>query len=166
MARKDQDEPLADAQPSESDVAAYQQDLQRRLARVDLLRGNVEVLSRNVEVLSHQQQQLLRARETLQSLMKPRDVKDELLIPIGGEHYIDATVAKVTHCMVPIGSGVRVRRPIATVLSDLDKTIGRIDEERTKQVEQLTTIERERAGLEQQLETEMALLQQSGAAPG
>ncbi len=163
MAAKHHDEESPEADAAE--VVAYQQDLQKRLARVDLLRANAEVLTRNVEVLSLQQQQLLRARETLQTLQQPRDLSDELLVPIGGEHYISATVGELSHCLVPIGSGVRVRKPVGAVIGDLDKTIGRIDEERTRQVEQLTTIEHERVSLERQLETEMALLQQSGAAP-
>jgi prefoldin alpha subunit len=112
---------------SASTPEVTEQQVQEDLLRLEAYRNQLNAAIQQHQILSASRQDHIRARESLEGVEgAPTDA--DLLLPLGGETFVQGSVDRSAPVLIGIGSGVVVEmeRPKAAEL--LAQRVGRIDQ--------------------------------------
>ena len=116
-----------------------EQQVQEDLLRLDTYRGQLNAMLQQHQYLSASRADHLRARESLEGLERLADAGD-LLLPVGGETYVQGRAIAGTRVLVGVGSGylAELERPkVIEILADRLTRIDRATEELEGQIRTL-----------------------------
>jgi prefoldin alpha subunit len=138
-----------------------EQELRQALATLEMYKAQAESLAEQQQIITFSLEEYSRARDTLG---KWKDAKEgaELLVPVGGNSFVFATVADNKKALVGVGSGVTVERPLDEAIKTLETRINELAEAAKKVTESLTMLEARSSQLSQVVQAEYDRLQQQG----
>lgn len=108
-------------------MSVSEAELRRALAVLDAYRKDLETLQQQAELVHLSLEEFLRARETL-SRYRKAGVGTELLVPIGANSYVLASIQDAERAFVSIGSDYIIQDTIPSALEKLQTRIKSIGE--------------------------------------
>lgn len=108
-----------------------QPDPQEMAGRAEELRSHLEQASQSLETLTNQRDEKKRALETLRGV-KESKVGDEMLVPVGGTTFVNASLEKNDKVLMGVGADYAMPRPIDDAIrsleGDVEKLASRVEE--------------------------------------
>ncbi|MGD1061243.1 MAG: prefoldin subunit alpha [Methanomassiliicoccales archaeon] len=137
-----------------------EEEIRQALAALDLYRAQAETLAEQQQIVQMSLEEYARARETLS---KWKDAKQgaEILVPIGGNSFVFAKVAKSDQALVGIGTGITVERSSEEAIKTIDTRITELTDGLKKISESRAVVESRAQQLTQMVQTEYDRLQQA-----
>lgn len=102
-------------------------ELRQAMAALETSRAQLDALARQEELLRLSLEEYVRARETMARYSKA-PVGTEILVPIGANSFLFASISDVERCIVGIGSEVALEDSMARAMERLDKRIQQLQE--------------------------------------
>lgn len=133
---------MSDEQPAKS----RQQELQEYMYHLEIIRSQLEGLSQQGEIFELTSNELLRAKETLTNI-KNLDSGKEILIPIGGDAFVSATVADVKKILISIGANTIVEQDTDAAIGMLDKRLANLDRMNQNIVQSINKLQQQASDL-------------------
>lgn len=132
-----------------------EQELRQAVAEIEAYKGQLATLACQEEILRISLQEYMRAKETL---LRFKDLNEgkEILIPIGGDTFIYATVSDSKKAMIGIGSDLIVDRNMDDAVKSLDDKIEQMREGTKKVAERMTETEQVAQALSMKVQEEFA----------
>lgn len=120
-------------------MSQSQPDPQEMAGRAEELRGHLEHVTQSLETLTMHRDEKKRALETLRGV-KDSKVGDEMLVPVGGTTFVNASLAENDMVLMGVGADYAMPRPIDEAIKSLEGDVERLSgrvEEVTSQAGQL-----------------------------
>ncbi|MCK5561510.1 MAG: prefoldin subunit alpha [Thermoplasmata archaeon] len=148
---------MADEEPEMDENMKFQQSL----VYLESLKSQLEALGQQQEILRMAELEHSQARETL---TKYQDLKDgdELLVPVGADSMVFASVADQSKVIINIGAKYAVEQSIEDSVITLGKRIDRIRENRDKTDKSMEGLQQQAEMLTLELQGMYRKLQQPG----
>lgn len=132
---------------AERAAAEAEAQLREAMEAGEVLQGQLQDLEQQLGFINAMIQELQRGRATLEALRAAKP-GDEVLLPVGGGAYVQATLARADRVLVPIGSGLQVEGAVDDAVRRLDEQLERtreagkrLQEEAVRVTEQLQAVE-------------------------
>jgi prefoldin alpha subunit len=116
------------------------QEIEEKLGVLEQYRTLLERLARQDEALRAEVEEHMRARDTLQKIGEMKR-GDEVLVPIGANCFVYASVRNAKTVMCSIGAGVASEEPVARAMERLDRAIKDLNEAGQKVTQRVSEIE-------------------------
>lgn len=136
-------------------------DFEEAVARLDAYRRQIELGNRNLELLQSLYSDARRARQTLEG-WKDEDDGAEVMVPVGANTYVRASVTKTDTALLGVGRGYSAERPTAEAISWLEKREKELNEEADRTSQRVFELRQDAAQLQEVLEQAAAQAQQRG----
>lgn len=148
---------MAEEEPEMDENMKFQQSL----VYLESLKSQLEALGQQQEILRMAELEHSQARETL---TKYQDLKDgdELLVPVGADSMVFASVADQSKVIINIGAKYAVEQSIEDSIITLGKRIDRIRENRDKTDKSMEGLRQQAEMLTLELQGMYRKLQQPG----
>jgi prefoldin alpha subunit len=107
-------------------MPAHEEELRRKAIQFQLLQAHLGELSKKQELVAERLNELSRAKTALEELetVKPGDT---VMIPLGGDNFVQGKITDAKSILVSIGSGVAVKKPKQAAAEILDSRVTELD---------------------------------------
>lgn len=102
-------------------------ELRQAMAALETARAQLDALVRQEEILRMSLEEFVRARETMARFAEA-PIGTEILVPIGANSFLFASVANIEKCIVGIGSDIALEDSLDRALERMDKRIEQLQE--------------------------------------
>lgn len=133
-------------------------DLRQSMAKLEMQKTQIESISQQQQMIQYSIDEYNRAKETLETFLET-DEGDEVLVPVGGNSYVFASVLSNTKSLVGIGSDVTVEKPIPDALETLSERIEGLENKLEELNEKMESLEEESTELSQRVQREYQKMQ-------
>jgi prefoldin alpha subunit len=115
-------------------------ELRQAMAALETSRAQLDALARQEELLRLSLEEYVRARETMVRYSEA-PLGTEILVPIGANSFLFASVSDVERCIVGIGSDVALKDTLERAIQRLDNRIKQLQEVQEGLVRRIQEIE-------------------------
>jgi prefoldin alpha subunit len=136
-----------------------EEELRQMMATMEYYRAQLEGLAEQQQIIQLSLEENIRARETLKQYKSAGD-GSEILVPVGGNSFVQAKVASSEKVLIGLGSGVTVEKTAEEALDIVEVRISELAETVKKISERRGFLEAEYAKLNQQFQEAYQKLQQ------
>lgn len=133
------------------------EEFQKKYTEYSVYKSQVDALANEIAIINTTLNNLSAAKTTIENVNKLTE-KQEILVPIGGNAFLKATIDDTKNVLLNIGSNVIVNKSIADALQVIEKQISdltKAQESLSAKIEDLTskieTIEPELAKMAEEL---------------
>lgn len=134
-------------------------DLQQALSVLDTYQRQIEVLTRQFNFLQVVLNETVQARDALTGLRK--EPSKEILVPLGANTYLYAQAAKKDRVIVGIGASLSTEKSVEDAEGQLSARETDVRGEMQKLSQAIVQLQQEAARLQEEIEEDMAQLQQA-----
>lgn len=138
-----------------------EQELRQAMSALEMFRVQLESISGNQQLIQMSLEELARAKETLTKYQATTEGA-ELLMPIGGNSFVFATVASNKKALIGIGSGVTIEKPIEEAAKMMEERARELSETAKKLNDRRLALEDQAGQLSDAIQSEMQAAQQRG----
>lgn len=129
-----------------------EEELREAVAKLDLARAQLDGLMRQGELLRMSLEEHMRAKETISGYSGTKE-GGELLVPVGANCFVFATVGNKAEMIVGLGSDVAIQDSAEGAISRLDKRIEDLSAAEEELEKRIAELDSEVAQLSQQVQT-------------
>lgn len=138
-----------------------EQELRQAMSALEMFRAQLESISGNQQLIQMSLEELARAKETLSKYQSTPQGSD-ILVPIGGNSFVFATVASNNKALIGIGSGITIEKPIEEAAKMMEDRARELSETAKKLNDRRITLEEQAGQLSDAIQSEMQAAQQRG----
>lgn len=135
-----------------------EQELRQALGTLEVYKAQLEAVAEQQQLIQMSLEEYSRAKDTLEAFGKTPE-NGQLLVPIGANSFVYATVADNQKCLVGIGSGITAEKSIGESIQVMTVRIQEMLDAMKKLNESRTAIEMKNAQLEQIVQDEYQKMQ-------
>jgi len=137
-----------------------EEEVRQMMATLDFYRGQLEGLAEQGQIIQMSLQENIRARETLKEYMNAGE-GSEILVPVGGDSFVQAKVSSSDKVLVGMGSGITLEKTIDSALETIEKRIEELTQTASTIAEKRSQMEAEHTKLTQKLQETYQQMQQT-----
>lgn len=139
-----------------------QEEFQKKYAEYAISKSQLEGLAQELNAINATIAELQVAKATLDSI---KDLKGspEILVPIGGNTFLQANIKETEHVLAGIGAGVIAKKDTADTVDSINTQLDTLTEGSKKLEEQAKTLGEMMSKLEPELQEMMAKAQHAKA---
>ena len=146
---------------NEESNASKQEELQEYLMKLDVIKAQLESLNQQSEIFELTSNELLRAKETLMKL-KDEGSNKEILIPIGGDTYIYASIDDVKKILIGVGANTIIEQDTADAVDKLDTRLANLNQTSQNIIQTIQTLQQQANDLNMKVQALYRDLQGAG----
>jgi prefoldin alpha subunit len=135
-----------------------EQELRQAMGTLEVYKAQLEAVAEQQQLIQMSLEEYSRAKDTLTEFAKAPE-NGQLLVPIGGNSYVYATVADNTTCLVGVGSGITVEKSIEESVQLMTVRVQEMLDAMKKMNETRNTMEMKSAQLQQIVQEEYQKMQ-------
>lgn len=134
------------------DAQSKQREIQEYLYRIEVIKSQLEALGQQGEIFEMTTAEIYRAKETLENV-KNLDSDNEILIPLGGDAFISATVSDVKKILISVGANTIIEKDTDGAIEMLEKRLGNLEQMNQNIVQGIDKLQLQAADLNQKIQT-------------
>ncbi len=127
----------------------------------ELYKAQIKTLSENLELIELSILELNKVNQGL-NIIKEAEEGSEILVPMGPDAFIKATVTDTKNVIIGIGSGVSAKKTVDEALLDLDERLKGLENVKKKSEDKLMLYTQKIEELAPRVQKMMAELQKEG----
>lgn len=133
------------------DAQSKQREIQEYFYRIELIKSQLEALTQQGEIFELTTNEIMRAKETLENIRNLESGK-ELLIPLGGDAFITASVSDVKKIMISVGANTIIEKDTDGAIEMLDKRLGNLNQMNQNILQGITNLQQQAEIMNQKIQ--------------
>jgi len=135
-----------------------EQELRQALGTLEVYKAQLEAVAEQQQLIQMSMEEYSRAKDTLTEFTKAPE-NGQLLVPIGGNSFVYATVADNQKCLIGVGSGITVEKSIEDSIQLMTVRVQEMLDAMKKMNETRNAMEMKSAQLQQIVQDEYQKMQ-------
>lgn len=135
-----------------------EQELRQALGTLEVYKSQLEAVAEQQQLIQMSLEEYSRAKDTLAEFAKAPE-NGQLLVPIGGNSYVYATVADNKKCLIGVGSGITAEKSIEDSIELMTTRVQEMLDAMKKMNETRNAMEMKSAQLQQIVQEEYQKMQ-------
>lgn len=143
--------------------AVDERQLREDYATLEAAKAQLEGLAKQQQLIQLAVEEHVRARETIKQMVA-KQPGEEMLVPIGADSYIHATISQDRDAVVGVGSGVSIKRTAKDAEDILDSKIDELSRAFKSITERAAQTEAAVQELTEKVQAQIEMLQSGGGS--